>query len=301
MDQDISVTSDWRSEMSVESSCQSIMESLLRVNFTKRKVDCLIHASCCHYPHELVEEWISWSLSFIHALSKFLWRFCWNLKSEFRELLWQILDFFFLWLWMPSQNGKRREVHRDLLSNCNVSKKHEFFNHIMGIHMLIFGDICWILAVVVEFEFDFGRGKGQCTIWHPLISQCCCNFEQASQSFRKWSMIVRVVNHILGLVVAQRFSGSDDRFSVIYLDSFECLCINLEDDWERTSVNMADQRAKTFSQQARQHIGSPVHHVHSSTPSCSLFINLRSCSNKMCDISNMHANLVVPILKRNAV
>lgn len=72
MDQDISVTSDWRSEMSVELSCQSIMESLLRVNFPERKVDSLIHASCCHYPHELVEEWISWSLSFVHALGKFL-------------------------------------------------------------------------------------------------------------------------------------------------------------------------------------------------------------------------------------
>ena len=48
------------------------MESLLRVNFAQREIDCLIHASCCHYSHELVEEWISWSLGLIHAFSEFL-------------------------------------------------------------------------------------------------------------------------------------------------------------------------------------------------------------------------------------
>ena len=50
---------------------------------------------------------------------------------------------------MASKNGECWEMHGNFLSNRDVCKKHELFNHIMSVYMLILRDVCWILAIIV--------------------------------------------------------------------------------------------------------------------------------------------------------
>ena len=72
MDEDVSVSTDWGGEMSVQFDSETIMESFVDVDITKWEVNGLIHAPGRHYSDKLVDLWISRSFSFIHAFGKFL-------------------------------------------------------------------------------------------------------------------------------------------------------------------------------------------------------------------------------------
>lgn len=113
------------------------MERFRVINISKGEINGLVHTSCCHYSDELVEEWVSRSFCLVHALCELLGSLSGDFESKLGQLFRQGLDLFFFWLWMPSQNCKCGEMHRNLLSNGNVGKKHELLNHIMSINSLV--------------------------------------------------------------------------------------------------------------------------------------------------------------------
>lgn len=62
MNQDVCVSSDGRGEMCVERSSKAIMVKLSCIEISTAKVGGLVHASGCHDPDELVEEFVIYSL-----------------------------------------------------------------------------------------------------------------------------------------------------------------------------------------------------------------------------------------------
>ena len=137
---------------------------------------------------------------------------------------------------MTTENRERGEMTRNLLSNSNVGEQHELFDHVMSVDVLVLRDISGVLSLDIELELDLRGGERQGSILIPFVFQGCCNFKKASESLCERRLIRWVVHHILGLVVAERLSGSDYRLSELDIDGLECDRVDFEEDRERTAV-----------------------------------------------------------------
>jgi hypothetical protein len=70
MDQYISISSNWGSEMCIKGHCQTIMEYFSNIKISEAEIHSLVHASCRHNSDKLIEEWVAWLNGSVKTLSK---------------------------------------------------------------------------------------------------------------------------------------------------------------------------------------------------------------------------------------
>ena len=87
MNKDISISSDWRSEVRVKFDSEAVVERFFVVTVSKRKVDGLIHAPCGHDSDQLVEVWVTGSFCFVKRLCKLLRCFYGHFEAKLSELV----------------------------------------------------------------------------------------------------------------------------------------------------------------------------------------------------------------------
>ena len=196
---------------------------------------------------------------------------------------------------MTPHNGKGWIVESYFGGDGDVGQEHILFNHEMGIHVLVLRNVSGILALIIELELYFWRAESQGTCLESSISEDSGNFEHVSETNSQISVISRIINHILSLVISQALATSDDRLSKLNINSLETLTINFKKHAKRAPINMTNQGAKTLSKQLWKHISPPINHVNSGASSGSFSIDVGASPDEMGHISDVHSDLVITV------
>ena len=120
----------------------------------------------------------------------------------------------------------------------HVGEEHKFFDHKVSIDVFVLGDVCGVLAFVVEFKFQLGSCQSQGAVVVATLPENSRDAEQAAEAFCEVGLIVLIVNHVLGLVICERRSRLDARLSKPSVDALKRIVINLPDHRERHSVDL---------------------------------------------------------------
>lgn len=104
MNQNICVSSNWRSEVSVSRACQTVMAEFRIINICGTEIIGFIHSSCCQDSDEFIEKFIILSLHFVQGISQVLGGRVVKVISERFQEFAEFFNLFGLRSTMLSQN-----------------------------------------------------------------------------------------------------------------------------------------------------------------------------------------------------
>ena len=96
--------------------------------------------------------------------------------------------------------------------------------------MLVLAHISRVLALIVKFELKLGGRQSEGTCLHPFGTQHASYLEETSQTLCHLSSVIRVVDHLLGLVIVAGPAGANQRFTNLDIDCLVGLTVNLPND-----------------------------------------------------------------------
>lgn len=137
MDENISVSSDGGGEVGVLGHRETVVTDVSHIDSRHAEIDGLVHTSSRHNSDDLIKLRILSPDCLIKTLCKLLRRLSTDLEAILSELVYQLLELLLLWKWMSTQDCKARVEGRQSLCDGNIGKEHEFFNHEVGVDVLV--------------------------------------------------------------------------------------------------------------------------------------------------------------------